>query len=175
MAQLAERGQLAAGDTAPLSYAQWRLWFLEQLRPGTNAWNTPVATRLDGPLDVDVLRHSLALLVARHRTLRTVCRTCDGNPVQALIDATDVPLPVVDVSRHEVSRLLDEEVRGPFDLESDLMLRARLLRVAVDEHVLVVVAHHIACDGWSKGLLVSELGETYAALLTGSKPELPEL
>ena len=175
MAQLAEREQLSAGGTTSLSYAQWRLWFLEQLRPGTNAWNTPVATRLDGPLEVDALRRSLALLAARHRMLRTVYRARDGRPVQALTDAAEVPLPVVDVARADLSRAIDEEVRRPFDLESDLMLRALLLRVAAEEHVLVLVAHHIACDGWSKGLLVSELGDAYAALSTGSEPRLPEL
>lgn len=157
----------------PVSFAQWRLWFLEQLRPGTNAWNTPVAARLTGPLDVAALHRALQLLVDRHATLRTVFRAHGGNPEPVAVEDARLDLGVLggDSARDFVER----EVAQPFDLERDLMLRARLLRLSADEHVLVLVAHHIACDGWSKRLLLDELSTAYAALARGEAPTLPEL
>jgi hypothetical protein len=165
-----------------MSFAQWRLWFLEQLRPGTNAWNTPVAVRLHGSLDIEALRRSLQLLIERHATLRTVFLAPGGKPAPVLLGPeAAIELPVLDAQdvRGEdleatIQRFVDAEVGRPFNLESDLMLRARLLRVAADQHVLVLIAHHIACDGWSKGLLLQELGTAYEALCAGRQPSLPE-
>ena len=169
-------------EPVPMSFAQWRLWFLEQLRPGTNAWNTPVAVRLQGPLDLEALRRSLALLVTRHATLRTVFVAPGGRPAPVLLDDPQIELPIrtVDDGRGEspeptIRRFVDEEVARPFDLESDLMLRARLLELGREDHVLVLIAHHIACDGWSKGLLLAELSIAYDALSAGVEPVLPEL
>lgn len=167
--------RLGAGVPAPMSYGQWRLWFLEQLRPGTNVWNTPIATRLRGPLDVDALRRALELLMDRHRTLRTVYPATDGRPAPVLLDGAPVTLTVEDVAEAQLLRVVTDEVRRGFDLEHDLMLRARLWRLDPGEHVLVLVAHHIACDGWSKRLLVEELGIAYGAFAGGSRPALPEL
>jgi hypothetical protein len=170
-------------EPVPMSFAQWRLWFLEQLRPGTNAWNTPIALTLYGSLDVEVLRRSLQLLVQRHATLRTVFPVLSGVPAPVLLDSEfEFELPVIsaeDVQGEDLQRTVQEfvreEVARPFDLESDLMLRARLLRVASDQHVIVLVAHHIACDGWSKGLLLDELGTAYEALCAGEVPALSNL
>jgi len=169
-------------EPVPMSFAQWRLWFLEQLRPGTNAWNTPIAAHLYGPLDAAALRRSLQLLVCRHATLRTVFSARNGQPVPVVLENPPVELPVIDLARHDhasrdatVRRLIDDEVSRPFDLGTDLMLRVCLLRMNPDEHVLVLVAHHIACDGWSKGLLLEELGTAYDALCVREEPRLAEL
>ncbi len=169
-------------EPVQLSFAQWRLWFLEQLRPGTNAWNTPVAVTLRGPLDVDALQRALQLLVERHSTLRTLIRTAAGQPVPDTLEDARIELPVVDISTSQgevlarsIGEFVGEEVARPFRIDSELLLRARLLRTAPQEHVFVLVAHHIACDGWSKGLLLEELGTAYDALCAGTEPELPEL
>jgi hypothetical protein len=177
----------APDQPVPMSFAQWRLWFLEQLRPGTNAWNTPVAVRLRGPIDLDVVRRSLQLLVERHTMLRTIFppnREADvltGGPFQVVLQRPAIELPVVDLDAagveattipDRIDAFIAAEVRRPFDLTSDLMLRARILRLGPEDHVLVLVAHHIACDGWSKGLLITELGTTYDALRHGRPPEV---
>jgi hypothetical protein len=164
----------------PMSFAQWRLWFLEQLRPGTNAWNTPVAARIDGTLDVEALRRSLWCLIARHATLRTVFLAPGGKPrpVEVEPERAGIPLAVLEAlaaSDASVSALVDEEVARPFDLERGSMLRARLIRLGPSEHVLVLVAHHIACDGWSKGLLLEELAHVYEHVAAGGDPQLPQL
>jgi pipecolate-incorporating enzyme len=163
-------------EPVPLSFAQWRLWFLEQLRPGTHTWNTPIAAQLSGPLDYSALRSALAIVVRRHSALRTVFSAPGGklDPHVVLKDQA-VDVPVVDVDESDVERLLGEEVRRPFDLSSDVMVRARILRTGAEDHVLVLVAHHIACDGWSKGLLVSELCTAYDAVCTDSEPALPQM
>ncbi|SRR6266566_1581141 len=163
-------------EPVQLSFAQWRLWFLEQLRPGTHTWNTPIAARLSGPLDYSALRGALEIVVRRHAPLRTVFVTRAGQPepVPVLKDGA-VPFAVVDVDGRDVERFVGEEVRRPFTLSADLMVRARVLRTGAQEHVLLLVAHHIACDGWSKGLLVSELCAAYDALGAGTEPVLPEL
>jgi len=177
----------APDEPVPMSFAQWRLWFLEQLRPGTNAWNTPVAARLRGPLDVATLRRSLALVLERHPMLRTVfppdraAEVLTGGPFQVVLERPKVELPVIDAGvRDGAATTIDDridafvaaEVRRPFDLKVDLMVRARLLRLGPEDHVLVVVAHHIACDGWSKGLLIGDLGTAYSALVEGRDPIL---
>jgi hypothetical protein len=169
-------------EPVPMSFAQWRLWFLEQLRPGTNAWNTPVAVKLDGPLDLDALRRSLQVLVERHATLRTVFSAPGGRPAPVRLDNPHFELVVLDAQALSGAALdlrlqafVHDEVGRPFDLESDLMLRARLLRIQPEQHVFVLIAHHIACDGWSKGLLLDELGIVYDALSAGERPRLPEL
>jgi hypothetical protein len=164
-----------------VSFAQWRLWFLEQLRPGTNAWNTPMALCLHGPLNEAALRCSLQLLVERHATLRTVFPAPGGNPVPVLLPAPEIELPVIEAQNGDADSVctmrefIDREVARPFDLESDLMLRARLLRIGPQEHVFVLVVHHVACDGWSKGLLLDELNVAYDAFSSGASPVLPEL
>lgn len=169
-------------EPAQLSFAQWRLWFMEQLRPGTNAWNTPIAARLRGPLDLSALRAAVARLVDRHETLRTAIAVRGGDPAPVLVAEPVVQIPVTDgrataaADEHvAIDRFVAAEVAKPFDLSSELMIRARLLRLGEEDHVLVLVAHHIACDGWSKGLLVSELGTVYDALSAGTEAELAEL
>jgi Condensation domain len=158
----------------PMSFAQWRLWFLEQLRPGTNAWNAAVAARIAGPLNAAALERSLRYLVERHPTLRTVFAAPGGRPHPVPLDA-ELSLPVVEAPEDEVPGLVEAEIARPFHLERDLMLRARLIRLATENHVLVLVAHHIAVDGWSKGLLLEDLGGAYEAYAGGAEPGLAEL
>ena len=171
-----------ANEPVPLSFGQWRLWFFEQLRPGTNAWNMPIAVRLRGPLDAEALADSLQLLVERHATLRTVFSSVDGQPFPVRLEGVQIELPMVsaetlrgDALTRAVHDFVDAEVARPFDLQCDLMLRARLLRIAPDDHVLVLVIHHIACDGWSKRMLLEELDTVYGALSTDRRPSLPQL
>jgi pipecolate-incorporating enzyme len=172
-------------EPVPMSFAQWRLWFMEQLRPGTNAWNTPIAARLRGRVEPELLRRALATVVERHATLRTVFEAPGGKPAPVLLPAPAIELPVIDApgaldatdaaTDQAIDRFVAAEVARTFDLESDLMVRARMLRLGPEDHVLVLAAHHIACDGWSKGLLVGELCASYDALRARREPALPDL
>ncbi|HVR95722.1 MAG TPA: non-ribosomal peptide synthase/polyketide synthase, partial [Thermoanaerobaculia bacterium] len=156
----------------PLSFAQQRLWFLDQLEPGSAAYNIPLAVRLTGELPAGVLAGVFAEIVRRHEALRTTFTSREGRPVQ-VISPPRVDLPVVDlsqVSESEALRLAREEARRPFDLEKGPLLRLTLLRLSEREHVLLLTQHHIVSDGWSMGVLLREI----AALHAGSAlPELP--
>ncbi len=170
------------GQPDVCSFAQRRLWFLEQLRPGTHAWNTPVVTTLHGSLDHGALRSALEVVIERHAPLRTVFEAPEGDPVPMVLRDPAIEIPVIDAGRVReairpaaVRRLVADEVRRPFDLEHDVLVRARILRLGAEEHVLVLVAHHIGCDGWSKGLLVRELCTAYDALSAGAAVRLPPL
>ncbi|QQQ79105.1 non-ribosomal peptide synthase/polyketide synthase [Saccharothrix sp. 6-C] len=148
--------------THPQSPAQRRLWFLDQFEPGGTEYVTPTALRLSGPLDLAALRRALDGLVVRHESLRT---TFDDG-VQLVHEPFEVPLAVEDGSWEAV--LLDE-VGTPFDLRGGPLFRTRLVRVAAEEHVLVLTLHHIVTDGWSTGVLAKDLGALYAG------EELPPL
>lgn len=158
----------------PLSYAQERLWFLEQLSPGTAFYNLPQAVRLEGRLDVRALQAALSEVVRRHQILRTVYRIVGGLPRQFVLAATHQPLAVVDLSALAVGRrermtrsLVDAEARLPFDLERGPVLRTVVLRAGVEDHLLLFTVHHIASDFWSAGILQREVAALYAALATG--------
>jgi amino acid adenylation domain-containing protein len=166
----------------PTSFAQRRLWFVHQLEPESPSYNVTTALWLSGKLDVSALERSLAAIVARHEALRTTFRLADDEPVQVVAPELGVELPLVDRSaipaadrELEVRRMVQEEVRRPFDLERGPLLRARLIRLAPEEHALILVVHHIVFDGWSAGVLSRELGECYQAFVTGGSPRLPEL
>jgi hypothetical protein len=169
-------------DPAPLSFAQQRLWFLDQLTPGSATYNAAVALRLRRVLSADALRRSLNILVARHEVLRTTYSAAEGGPKQVVVPAGPVALRCLDLgtvpeaSREALARAaLVREVRRPFDLAHDLMLRPALLRFADDHFILLLVAHHIACDGWSRDILFRELESLYAACVAGQPSPLPEL
>jgi hypothetical protein len=168
-----------AGDPAPLSFPQLRLWFLDQWAPGDPSYNAAIALRLDGPLDPGRLRAGLTRVVERHESLRTVFRAGpDGTPQQVVLDDWSVPLPVVDLmdaSDDAVRQHLRAESRRPFDLTRDVMLRATLFRLAPASAVLLIGEHHIAFDGWSDTILFAEVAEVYAALGAGRAPSLPDL
>ena len=166
----------------PTSFAQRRLWFVHQLEPGSPSYNVTTALGLTGNLDLGALEHSLSHVIARHEALRTTFRLVDGEPVQVVAPELEVQFPVVDrtevplVDRDtEIRRLVQIQACIPFDLERGPLLRAQLVRLAPDEHVLILVVHHIVFDGWSSGVLSRELSECYRAFTSGNTPQLPEL
>ncbi len=167
---------------APLSFAQQRLWFLDQFYPHSCAYNVPRVFRISGQLHVPALQQALNSIVERHEILRTTFEQVEDDPVQVVGDYRPVPLQICDLTSAleteqelEAQRMVAGEVRRPFDLSSDLMLRATLLKVKADEHILVLMTHHIASDGWSKGVMFLELAAFYNAALTNQPAELPEL
>ncbi|AUS81136.1 hypothetical protein C1701_25470 [Actinoalloteichus sp. AHMU CJ021] len=165
-------------EPLPLSFAQQRLWFLDDFMPGSVEYNVTGALRLTGVLDVDALRSALTALVARHESLRTTFDSVDGAGVQVVRDPFEVPLPVVDLAGPPV-RSLDELLRAeahrPFDLRTGPLLRVCLVRESDEEHVLVLAMHHIVTDGWSMGVITRELNELYSAEVRAVPASLPEL
>ncbi|MER6508764.1 amino acid adenylation domain-containing protein [Nonomuraea sp. NPDC001636] len=149
----------AEGSDPPLSFAQERLWFMEQFAPGTSAYVLPVSARLRGPLDADRLRESLDAVVARHESLRmTFPAGPDGRPEARVADRVRVPLRVVDVPDEAAARqVLSADAARPFELADGPLLRATLVRLAPDDHALLVAVHHIVADGWSADLILREL------------------
>jgi amino acid adenylation domain-containing protein/non-ribosomal peptide synthase protein (TIGR01720 family) len=169
---------VARDGEIPLSFAQQRLWFLEQLAPGGAAYHIPAALRLRGGLDVAALEASLRAIVDRHEALRTAFPAVGGRAVQAISRRCDPGLPLVDLTgrgEDEARRLAAEEAARPFDLERGPLLRARLLRLAPEEHVLLLVLHHIVADGWSVGVFTRELAGLYPAAVEGRPSPLPPL
>jgi amino acid adenylation domain-containing protein len=178
------------GGPLPLSFAQQRLWFIDQLEPGSPLYNIPVALRVGGPLDSRVLALCLGEIVRRHESLRTVFALREGAPVQEVQEAVPGVLPVVDLAglpesrrEAEAQSLAGEEAGRPFDLARGPLLRGVLLRLAGrldgrldgEDHVVSLSVHHIASDGWSMGILVREVLALYAALSAGRPSPLAEL
>jgi amino acid adenylation domain-containing protein len=157
-----------------LSFAQQRLWFIDQLSPGGFAYNITGGLRITGSLDVAALERTLEELVRRHEPLRTVFVAVDGRPLQVVNAAGDFYLPVLDLQdvpaesrERESERRMVEEGRRPFDLRRGPLFRAHLYRLAGQEHVLQLTMHHIVADGWSLGVLAKDLTAAYAAHATG--------
>ncbi|MDT5025008.1 MAG: hypothetical protein QOE61_1434, partial [Micromonosporaceae bacterium] len=166
----------------PLSFAQLRLWFLNEFEPDSAEYVTPIALRLSGELDAAALTRAVTALVARHESLRTTFESVDGRGRQVVHPPHDVPLPVLDLTglseqdrRRELDQILAEESSRPFDLGRGPLMRIRLVRLGDDEHVLTVTMHHIITDGWSTGVLISELSILYRAALRGQPDNLPAL
>ncbi|MEV7013096.1 amino acid adenylation domain-containing protein [Streptosporangium sp. NPDC051022] len=159
-------------ETAPLSYGQRALWFLDRLTPGTAVHNIPWLLPLEGPVDAGLLKECLNAIVARHDVLRTVFAISVAEPYQVVRGTAEIDMAVIDCPREAVEDLTRLEARRPFDLERDLPARARLLRWAPDGCALVVVFHHIACDGLSLPVFERELAELYAARTEGREPRL---
>ncbi|MFJ2663673.1 non-ribosomal peptide synthase/polyketide synthase [Nocardia fluminea] len=159
----------------PLSPAQQRMWFLHRFDPGSAAYHIPVAIRLSGQLDTTALRGALGDLIARHETLRTTYPEFDGQATQLVGPAFVPELAVVDVDADDVPSAVGSVLAGGFDITTEVPVRAALLRVAATEHVLVLVVHHIAADGWSMGPLTRDLVAAYAARAAGAPPRLPAL
>ncbi|MFL5357439.1 amino acid adenylation domain-containing protein [Archangium sp.] len=173
---------ITAATELPLSFAQEQLWFLQQMEPESPAYNIPLAWRLDGPLDVPTLTAALVGLRERHEPLRTVFVTEGGLPRPKLLPAAPFAPSVEDLSGQEESdrrlaleRVLAREMHRPFELSQGPLLRAELIRLAPERHVLLLVLHHAICDGWSAGLVASELGVLYRAHATGQPAALPPL
>ena len=166
----------------PASSGQRRLWFLEQMEPGSPLYNIPYLVRLNGPLDEQALDRALGAVVERHEALRTNFVAIGSEPVQQIKTSWTLELPITDLTpvpesqrEAELSRLTIGEAKKPFDLQRDLMLRVRLFRLSATDHALMLVMHHIASDGWSMAVLYRELGACYEAFSNGRQPDLPEL
>ena len=164
----------------PLSFAQERLWFFDQLEPGSAAYNIPRALRLRGPLDVAALQSSLNAVVARHEVLRSRFLTNNGQPVLSIAGSEWLDLPQLDLrpaseGEQKVRELIKEETERAFDLASGPLLRVALARLDDEDHLLVLTMHHIVSDGWSIGIFLRELVSLYNALVSGSEPSLAEL
>ncbi len=172
----------AEPDAAPLSFAQQRLWLLDRLHPGSPVYNVPAVVRLQGALDRDALQRALEEIVRRHDALRTTIEVRGGEPVQVAGPAGPVPLPLDDLAAagggEPGARLAEAELaeaRLPFDLARGPLFRARLLRVAAREHVLLLAMHHVVTDGWSLEVLFRDLAALYAAFAAGRPSPLREL
>jgi amino acid adenylation domain-containing protein/FkbM family methyltransferase len=166
----------------PLSFAQQRLWFLDQLQPENPFYNSPVAMRLTGQLDVGALEQTLSEIVRRHEVLRTSFPAVAGKPVQAIASSAELAFVVRDLRELEAGereaeahRLVLEEARRPLDLAHGPLFRAILLQLAEEEHAVILAMHHIVSDGWSKGVLLREVGALYEAFSTGKASPLAEL
>ncbi len=164
----------------PLSFAQERLWFLDQLAPGNTAWNLPIAVRIRTALDPAVLARVFSDIARRHETLRTTFAMEGQEAAQRIAPPCPMPILLVDLSglaetEDEVRRLAAEEAWAPFDLAQGPLLRVRLLRLGLDDQVLLVTMHHIVSDAWSMNLLVEEVAALYGAFSQGLPSPLPEL
>jgi amino acid adenylation domain-containing protein len=166
----------------PLSFAQQRLWFLDQLEPLSPFYNVPKALRLVGSLDISALQRTLDAIVARHEVLRTTYEAVDGHPMQMIGGDLPAEMAMIDLSSWsaaerdaETARLHKDAIHRPFDLARDVMLRANLLRLGAQEHLLLLAMHHIASDRWSTSILLRELSALYTAFSRGEPSPLPEL
>ncbi|HEX7774830.1 MAG TPA: condensation domain-containing protein, partial [Pyrinomonadaceae bacterium] len=170
-----------SGDL-PLSFAQERLWFLNQLEPESAFYNMPSGVRLSGELDVDALKRTLSEVIRRHEVLRTTFPIVAGVPVQRVSAAEPFHLPVLDLSNlpepartTEARRVAIDESRCPFDLAQGPMLRGMLLKLDEDDHIVLLTMHHVISDAWSTGVLIREIATLYSAFVKGEASPLAEL
>ncbi|MGZ5444484.1 MAG: amino acid adenylation domain-containing protein, partial [Thermoanaerobaculia bacterium] len=169
-------------ESLPLSYAQERLWFIHQLEPESPGYNLPGAVGIRGALDVDLMEKAFNLIIERHENLRTVFPSVGGKAHQRILDRVDFRLERIDLSdrteagaREEARRLCRIDAAAPFDLAHGPLIRGRVIRLADDEHILMLNMHHIVSDGWSIGVLIQELRIAMDAFRAGRSPELPPL
>ncbi|MFN7949393.1 MAG: amino acid adenylation domain-containing protein [Blastocatellia bacterium] len=169
-------------QTAPLSFNQESLWFLDQLNPHSSLYNLYEAARLRGPLNVAALHRALNAIVARHESLRTTFVNADGEPQQVIArefqpewQQIDLPFVAADERNAAALKLLNAEAERPFDLTTGPLIRVILIRLEADEHLLLIVLHHIISDGWSTGVLWQELSQLYHGFVSGREAQLPEL
>ncbi|OKH46951.1 non-ribosomal peptide synthetase [Calothrix sp. HK-06] len=167
--------QLVNRQSAPLSFAQQRMWFVNQLEPNSGAYLVTSAKRLQGKLSLNILQQSLDAIAAHHETIRTNFITSDdGNLIQVIRAPRPIEMKVINLTQEQskdeqAQRILNQESRRPFNLTSDLMLRATLIQIDEQEHILLLVMHHIASDGWSTAILWQQLANVYKAILN-NKP-----
>jgi aspartate racemase len=183
-ARAAERSIPRRGNhgPCPLSFLQERLWLLDQLEPGSAAYNRPLALRLTGLLDESALRQALRTIIDRHEILRTRFTNQGGQPAQVISPTLALDLRIIDLSALDPTEreprardLATVEALRPFDLSKDPVFRATLLRLGEQDHILLLVFHHIAFDAWSARVFLGELATLYSALTTGGSPALAQL
>ncbi|NEQ79121.1 MAG: amino acid adenylation domain-containing protein [Moorea sp. SIO2I5] len=166
----------------PLSFAQQRLWFLQQLEPDNCFYNGHGALQLTGLLDIAALEQSLNEIVRRHESLRTSFKIVEGQSLQVIASNLSLSIPLIDLQKlpeteqkTELQRLATEQQQKPFDLTQIPLIRWTLIKLREQEHVLLYTMHHIIGDGWSWGVLIGELSALYQAFSTGKPPSLPQL
>ena len=176
------RKKAAEPTKVPLSFAQQRLWLLAQLDPHSAVYNIPRALRLRGELNIDALSQTLNAILARHSVLRGSFALLEGKPVQQIAPHLEIDLSVVDISHlpesqqeDDVGRRVAEEAKRPFDLTRAPLLRAALIRLNGQHHVLLLTMHHIVSDGWSMGVFVKEMAAIYELIVQERSPALVEL
>ncbi|HYE31499.1 MAG TPA: amino acid adenylation domain-containing protein [Methylomirabilota bacterium] len=176
------REKAGRSRNAPLSSAQQRLWFYDKLEPQSALYNLPTVLRLRGALNPRALRRSLDSILQRHAALRTRILSTDDQPSQVIAEVTEMPWQEVDLSggdtyerQRKANDIIHAECRRPFDLARDVMMRATLIRLSPEDHLLALVAHHIATDEWSLRVLFNELAALYGAELNNKTATLPEL
>ncbi|HUG86731.1 MAG TPA: condensation domain-containing protein, partial [Euzebya sp.] len=170
------------GHEVPLSLGQQRLWFLDQLHPDP-AYTMPAVLQVTGPLDVGLVRRSLAAVITRHEVLRTTFPAIDGRPYQQITTTTsEVPLTVVDLShlrggqrQAAADELVRREITRTFDLAAGPLLRAVVIRLGASAHLMVLNLHHIIADAWSMRVFIREISECYRAFGGGGPADLPAL
>ncbi|MEO1067928.1 MAG: condensation domain-containing protein, partial [Cyanobacteria bacterium J06638_6] len=175
---LQKKAQQDSARRFPLSFAQQRLWFIEQLQPGSAVYVIPAVLRLEGPLQVEALHRSVNAIAQRHATLRTCFTTDAGQPHQQIKARLDLPLPIFDLSQateNEVQAQIQAQIATPFDLSQAPLLRCRLLKLDTHTHLLVVAIHHIIADYWSLRVLMAEIAALYTADVHQQPLPLPEL
>ncbi|HEY0739205.1 MAG TPA: condensation domain-containing protein, partial [Herpetosiphonaceae bacterium] len=171
----------APTDALPLSFAQQRLWFIEQLEPGTASYHVPGVWETHGPIEYAAFQASLDLVVARQTSLRTTFAHVDGEPVQRIAPPQSFPITRVDLTasstdvQHEVQRVIQEASTRPFDLVTGPLMRVLLIQLQPETHVLVLILHHIITDGWSMGVLAHELAAAYIGTIRNQPIDLPAL
>ncbi|HYW21093.1 MAG TPA: amino acid adenylation domain-containing protein [Nodularia sp. (in: cyanobacteria)] len=166
----------------PVSFAQQRLWFLDQLIPNNTIYNVPTVIRLTGSLNLTALEQTFNEIVDRHESLRTTFIVLDGQPLQAIAPSLTIPISVLDLQllpdgkgELEAKRIITAEIEHPFNLSSGPLLRVKLLVLSKTEHILLLNMHHIICDDWSIGVLIRELGMLYTASAQNQTPFLSKL
>ncbi|MBD2083577.1 non-ribosomal peptide synthetase [Trichocoleus sp. ST-U3] len=169
-------------NSFPLSFAQQRLWFFDQLEPGNTSYNIPAAVRLKGTLDAIALEQSLNAIIERHEVLRTAFTTVNGQPVQVITPDLKLTLPVIDLRKlpntereQAVRQFVTAEAQKPFDLTQAPLLRVSLLHLSEFEYVVLFTMHHIVSDGWSMGIFIQELATFYKAFSSRNSSPIPEL
>lgn len=166
----------------PTSFAQQRLWFVDQLDPNSSLYNILETVGISGPLNVSILHRAIEEIVARHEALRTTFTSVNGSPMQVIVPTGELALPVVDLTglseaerEEKALQLAREEAEQPFDLVRGPLLRTKLLRLAEEQHVMLLVTHHIVFDGWSTGVFFRELAVLYEVFSVGKPSPLPGL
>jgi amino acid adenylation domain-containing protein len=169
-------------EQLPLSWAQERLWFLNQLEGDSATYNMPAAVKIAGDLDINALQQALSEIVHRHEILRTSIQTVNGTPIQVIHPQVTTSINVVDLQQllaPERETLLEQQIQLeasiPFNLENAPLIRCSLLQISAREYVLLLTMHHIVSDGWSMGIFISELSSLYPAFCAGEPSPLPEL
>jgi acyl carrier protein len=170
-------------EQLPLSFAQERVWFFEQLQPGSGRYNVPVAVTVSGELNISHLEQAFNLIIARHENLRTVFPSKVGQAQQVILESLDFRLQQIDLSHHtnkeelhnKAKEICRTDAAKPFDLARGPLIRGKVIRLAEQEHILLLNMHHIITDGWSMGVLIKELDVIMDALRQGRRPDLPPL